>query len=430
VPKNWYTVPSCRRLSLHDEYLQGILNYSALNEDSARGNRMGLIAKCMPKTSCGNASGVQQSTKPAQRSLAGRLVLISEASVFEAPVDVYARTAGSSYHSNHHWQVGKLPATVAVASGGNTKSLAAMWTEAGISYATASSRDVKQVVVAVESFGDFAGPWGGGTNQNKSKQARRYSFPADQVFRKSGGFDVTTSEMRRLVDAVEQSQWSGNDEVPMDVVEIGQSGGNSSVRMNLRSVIEARDGFVLLSADYSQIELRILAHFSNDANLCAGFIEPTNSSSSSSSEQADVFIQIASKWLKRPIDRVTPEDRSLVKQVCYAQIYGCGAKLVAENAGVSVECASQWMRDFKASYPGVSTFMDQARRACQQHPEALVETLLGRKRELKGMHALKNNSSTSRTSYNNGSKVEFDKACRQVVNTICQGTAADLIKVL
>jgi DNA polymerase theta len=161
---------------------------------------------------------------------------------------------------------------------------------------------------------------------------------------------------------------------------------------------------VLLDVDYSQIELRILAHFSGDENLLNSF----------QFDHQDVFRQIASRWLKKAENDISDTERNSVKQLCYANIYGSGAQLVADNAGISVPLAAQWMKDFIKAYPGIKNFMDVVKADCAKNN--FVTTLLGRKRYI---------SNISSSDYKLRSRAE-----RQAVNTVCQGSAADLIKVI
>ena len=175
------------------------------------------------------------------------------------------------------------------------------------------------------------------------------------------------------------------------------------VSINLRAAFQAPAEYVFITADYSQIELRLLAHFSEDISLIRSF-----------HGSGDIFKRIAATWLKRDESTIGSHERDAVKQLCYAHIYGCGATLIAENAHVSVAEATTWMKDFKAAYPGIGKFMTRARDVCKKRG-GVVETLLGRKRKLPGI------LSHDRT--------ESEKANRQVINTLCQGSAADLLKV-
>jgi DNA polymerase theta len=219
--------------------------------------------------------------------------------------------------------------------------------------------------------------------------------------------------------------------------------------VHVRNGFRASQGFVLLSVDYCQIELRILAHFSGDRDLCAAF-----------HAQVDVFKVIAAKWLKKASqDDVSDVERHQVKQICYALIYGAGPALVAEQAHVTVETALAMMQDFLRAYPGVQKFLLHTKKQCREL--GYVETLLGRRRYLPDINLPASTAShaeegiASSVHVNKSSLVSArhvpappaplavadvqkarqelrkrkSKAERQAVNTLCQGSAADLIKV-
>lgn len=93
--------------------------------------------------------------------------------------------------------------------------------------------------------------------------------------------------------------------------------------VKVRNGFLASAGYVLLAADYSQVELRILAHYCADKNLTAAF-----------RSEVDVFQCIAARWKKKPLDEINTEQRNQVKQICYALIYGAGPALVAQQAKV------------------------------------------------------------------------------------------------
>jgi DNA polymerase theta len=178
----------------------------------------------------------------------------------------------------------------------------------------------------------------------------------------------------------------------------------------MRSGFQANEGFVLLAADYCQIELRILSHFSSDPSLLAAFHRVG----------FDVFKAIAASWLgsreggRAAADsEVTDEERNQVKQICYALIYGAGPQLVADQAGISVDRAKAMMKDFLGRYPGVQRFLHSLKQRSRKI--GYVETLLGRRRYLSGLGS--------------GDRKLRARAERQAVNTLCQGSAADLIKV-
>ena len=99
----------------------------------------------------------------------------------------------------------------------------------------------------------------------------------------------------------------------------------------------------MLSADYSQLELRILAHLCDDTGLCYILSRPSG----------DVFRIIASKWMKKPEGDVTDDERQQAKQICYGIIYGMGTKNLADQLEVSEDEALNFVHSFHASYPGL-----------------------------------------------------------------------------
>ena len=100
-------------------------------------------------------------------------------------------------------------------------------------------------------------------------------------------------------------------------------------------------GKTLLSADYSQLELRILAHLSEDAGLCSILGKSCG----------DVFRTIASSWKKKAAADVTDEERQHAKQICYGIVYGMGVKTLADQLEVTEEEALLFIDSFHSAYP-------------------------------------------------------------------------------
>jgi len=159
---------------------------------------------------------------------------------------------------------------------------------------------------------------------------------------------------------------------------------------------------VLLSADYSQIEVRLMAHFSRDEQ----FVRILH-------EDGDVFRHIAAGWLCKPEATVSAEERSGTKRICYGLIYGIGAGRLAGELGLSRPQAQEFQASFMRQYGGVERWI----RACREQARmcGYVETLNGRRRFLPALAA---RTADARA-----------HAERQAVNTACQASAADLIKV-
>ncbi|BES88137.1 DNA polymerase theta [Nesidiocoris tenuis] len=170
---------------------------------------------------------------------------------------------------------------------------------------------------------------------------------------------------------------------------------------SLRSAFVAKPGNVILSADYCQLELRILAHFSQDPDLL-----------SSIHNEADVFVSIAAKWNNISPDKVTDDIRHQTKQIIYGIIYGMGDRALGDALGIDPPEAALLAAKFRRSYPGVQRFMDACIADCRR--KGYVTTLTGRVRRLKGISS----SSPSVRA----------QAERQAVNSTIQGSAADIAK--
>ena len=170
----------------------------------------------------------------------------------------------------------------------------------------------------------------------------------------------------------------------------------------IRRAFLPREGWVLLDADYSQIELRLMAHFSGDAALVEAF-----------RTGQDVHARTASEIFDVPLAEVTPTLRSRAKAVNFGLIYGISGFGLARNTGVSPQEAREFINRYFAKYPGVKRFMDSAAQDGQNNGYAI--TLMGRRRYLPELSSPK---SAIR---------EFGK--RAAMNTPVQGTAADIIKL-
>ncbi|XP_022996478.1 helicase and polymerase-containing protein TEBICHI isoform X2 [Cucurbita maxima] len=167
--------------------------------------------------------------------------------------------------------------------------------------------------------------------------------------------------------------------------------------------ISTQENWLLLSADYSQIELRLMAHFSKDPSLIELLSKP----------HGDVFTMIAARWTGKTEDSIGSHERDQTKRLVYGILYGMGAKSLALQLECSRDEAVEKIQSFKSSFPGVASWLHEAVAFCRQ--KGYVETLKGRRRFLS-----KINSTNSK---------EKSKAQRQAVNSICQGSAADIIKL-
>ncbi|MGC8788071.1 MAG: DNA polymerase, partial [Anaerolineae bacterium] len=164
-------------------------------------------------------------------------------------------------------------------------------------------------------------------------------------------------------------------------------------------------GWKLLGADYSQVELRILAHVSGDENLLAAF-----------RRGEDIHASTASRILGVPIEQITPEMRRLAKTINFGLIYGMSDWGLAARTELSQEEAAQFIAKYFAQYPRVQQYL--ARIKQQAAEQGYVETLLGRKRYFPELKS--------------GSKAHGSlkaAAQRMAINHPIQGTAADIIKI-
>ena len=170
----------------------------------------------------------------------------------------------------------------------------------------------------------------------------------------------------------------------------------------IRRAFLPREGWVLLDADYSQIELRLMAHFSGDATLQEAF-----------RNGEDIHARTASGIFDVPLEEVTPTLRSRAKAVNFGIIYGISGFGLARNTGVTQAEARSFINQYFARYPGVRRFMDEAAEQGAQNGYAI--TLMGRRRYLPELQSDKQMVR------------EFGK--RAAMNTPIQGTAADIIKL-
>ncbi len=169
-----------------------------------------------------------------------------------------------------------------------------------------------------------------------------------------------------------------------------------------KAFVPRSEEYQLLSADYSQIELRIIAHMSGDHNMQEAF-----------RQGLDIHAATAAKVFNVDIAEVTREQRSRAKAVNFGIAYGQGAFGLAQNLGIPRGEARQIIDDYFAQFPGVRSYMDEMIGFCRSH--GYVKTLLGRRRYLPDI-----------TSANNTVRAQAE---RIAINAPMQGSAADIIKV-
>lgn len=169
----------------------------------------------------------------------------------------------------------------------------------------------------------------------------------------------------------------------------------------VREAFVAREGCRILSADYSQIELRIMAHLSGDEGLLAAF-----------RNGEDIHRATAAQVLGKPLDEVTPEERRHAKVVNFGLIYGMSAFGLAKNLGIERTAAQHYIDQYFQRYPGVKRYMDETRFKAKE--QGYVETVFGRRLWLPDIQSPR--------------RPVQQAAERAAINAPMQGTAADLIK--
>lgn len=170
----------------------------------------------------------------------------------------------------------------------------------------------------------------------------------------------------------------------------------------VREAFIASPGHVIVSADYSQIELRIMAHMSDDASLLKAF-----------SEGIDVHRATAAEVFGAEVEAVTSEQRRYAKTINFGLIYGMGAFGLASSLGIERSAANAYIERYFARFSGVKRYMDETKASAKE--KGYVETLFGRRIYLPEI--------------NGGNGPRRSGAERQAINAPMQGTAADLIKL-
>lgn len=170
----------------------------------------------------------------------------------------------------------------------------------------------------------------------------------------------------------------------------------------IKKAFKAQKGNIFIDADYSQIELRILAHISKDKNMREAFLN-----------EEDIHKQVASKVFDVPLEEVTKEQRTAAKAVNFGIVYGISGFGLAEQLGISRKKAEQYIEQYLNKYCGVKQFMDEIVEEAKQN--GYVETLFHRRRYIPEL------------SSNNYMVRQF--GARVAMNTPIQGTAADIMKI-
>ena len=169
----------------------------------------------------------------------------------------------------------------------------------------------------------------------------------------------------------------------------------------IRQAFIAPPGHVLMAADYSQIELRIMAHLSGDEGLLSAF-----------AEDRDVHEATAAEVFSVPLDSVTSDQRRTAKTINFGLIYGMSPFGLARQLGIDRGSAQRYVERYFARYPGVKRFMDETRQSARE--TGFVETVYGRRLYLPDIRS--------------GNAAMRQYAERSAINAPMQGTAADIIK--
>jgi DNA polymerase-1 len=168
-----------------------------------------------------------------------------------------------------------------------------------------------------------------------------------------------------------------------------------------RAFVPGHLGWRLLAGDYSQIELRILAHFTKDPGLVSAF-----------KEDRDIHAFVASQVFGVPLEEVTSQQRSRAKTVNFGIIYGQGAHGLAQQTGMSNADAKDFISRYFQKYPGIRRFIDECIHFAEGN--GYVQTLMGRRRPIIEIR-----------SRNPGIRAQAE---RLAINSVIQGTAADMMK--
>ncbi|KAK8405100.1 hypothetical protein O3P69_001589 [Scylla paramamosain] len=189
--------------------------------------------------------------------------------------------------------------------------------------------------------------------------------------------------------------------IPKQPVTVEVDG--SEVVVRARECFCSREGHVLVSADFQQTELRVLAHLSQEAELLAGFRQSNNT---------DIFKQLTATWLNKAVSDVTSYERERTKRVVYGVMYGAGREKLSEVLHITASEANDIISSFMKRFPGIPAYIRSVIEVCRQ--QGFLTTLFRRRRFFPNI-----------TSHDTAVQSQAE---RQAVNFIIQGSAADLSK--
>jgi DNA polymerase-1 len=176
---------------------------------------------------------------------------------------------------------------------------------------------------------------------------------------------------------------------------------SSPYPLSIRSAFKAEKGSIFISADYSQIELRVLAYLSQDANLLNAF-----------AHNHDIHTETAARLFNVPLEAVTSAQRGIGKRINFSILYGLSAYGLSKDLTIPLTEAKKYITTYFAQYPGVQAWMDSIVESTKKL--GYVTTHWGRRRYIPAIHE-KN-------------KVLYELGKRLAINTVAQGTAAEIMK--
>lgn len=292
----------------------------------------------------------------------GKLLFISSLSILSAPLQIEGNAGRKINQRNAETD---LP-------------VADSWKSKGFIYDSTDASKILQCVVVFDS--------------------EPVIFPSDQLDKLDAEVLPNDIEVAEINAALANGMWTvDNDSTSAEA----QSPEDKKIDIFPREGFSASEGYVLLSADYSQIELRVLAHFSGDPNLCGELCQGL-----------DIFKKLASKWRKKRQGEVTDDERDLVKSITYSFLFGAGSRLIAEEADITIEEVKMVRKYIDEDYENIKKVEQQIKKSCAAI--GFVQTLKGRRRYFPD---IKSNDPKKKS-----------KAERQCFNTVMQGTAADILK--
>ncbi|XP_030848267.1 DNA polymerase nu-like [Strongylocentrotus purpuratus] len=232
----------------------------------------------------------------------------------------------------------------------------------------------------------------------------------------SGGYIHTSWDQTSAASGRLQSSNPNIQNIPKQPLQVHKDANGSVVNEStvsstapattlwMREPFFSHEGWSFIAADFQSIELRILAHLSQDAVLLKVFNDAGST---------DIFVQLTCEWLGLNLEDVKTGDRERTKRIVYSVIYGVGAERLAETLNDTKENAKAFTKSFLVKFKGVNTFAQRCISECQRHGH--VKTIFHRHRLI---------SNISSQNFHVRSHAE-----RQAVNFVIQGSAADICKL-